>query len=184
MLSRVHAFLNTLDERHFRRRGRRHAGGDILVTHADLETWLAGHDLLPRGESVDDETVALARALRHVLRATLAARAGHTVESEPDTSGILRALPVRLALDPAGQAALRPVDSGGRGALAALTAEIAAAAATGQWARLKMCGHSDCHWVFYDGSRNGRGRWCAMGTCGNRAKTHAYRQRHAVQPGS
>jgi len=54
------------------------------------------------------------------------------------------------------------------------------AAAAGVWPRLKMCGHVDCRWVFYDGSRNGRGRWCAMAACGNRAKTSAYRQRHAA----
>jgi len=47
-----------------------------------------------------------------------------------------------------------------------------------------MCAHGDCRWVFYDGSRNGRGRWCTMDVCGNRAKTRAYRQRHAVHHGS
>ncbi|MFD9698271.1 CGNR zinc finger domain-containing protein [Lentzea sp. NPDC059081] len=40
-----------------------------------------------------------------------------------------------------------------------------------------MCAAPDCRWAFYDVSRNGRGRWCAMEICGNRQKTRAYRER-------
>jgi len=181
-LIRVEDFLNTLDERRFERRGRRHAGGDALVTEADLAAWLVGRGLLPPDEPVDRESVALALALRRALRGALAARTGQQQETETghDAAAVLRSLPLRLELDSGGEAVLRPAEGGARGAVAALAADIAVAAAAGVWPRLKMCGHVDCRWVFYDGSRNGRGRWCAMDVCGNRAKTHAYRQRHAA----
>jgi len=181
-LTRVEDFLNTLDERRFARHGQRHVGGDLLATEADLAVWLAGHGLLQLGERVDGESFALALALRRALRAALAARAGQ--ETDPGARAVLPSLPLRLAVDREGEAALLPAEDGARGAIAALAADVAVAAAGGAWARLKMCGHGDCRWVFYDGSRNGRGRWCAMDVCGNRAKTHAYRQRHAVQHGS
>ncbi len=181
-LIRVEDFLNTLDERRFERRGRRHAGGDALVTEADLAAWLVGRGLLSPGEPVDRESFELALALRRALRGALAARAGQQqkTETDLDAAAVLRSLPLRLELDPGGEAALRPAEAGARGAVAGLAADIAVAAAAGVWPRLKMCGHGDCRWVFYDGSRNGRGRWCAMDVCGNRAKTHAYRQRHAA----
>jgi len=184
-LTRVEDFLNTLDERRFARHGQRHAGGDMLATEADLAAWLAGHGLLQLGEQVDGESFALALALRRALRAALAARAGH--ETDPGARAVLPSLPLRLAVDQGGGAALLPAEDGARGAIAALAGGGGAGGAArggGAWPRLKMCGHGDCRWVFYDGSRNGRGRWCTMDVCGNRAKTRAYRQRHAVQPGS
>ncbi len=182
VLTRVEGFLNTLDERRFARHGQRHAGEDLLATEADLVVWLARHGLLQPGEQVDGESFALALALRRALRAALAARAGQ--ETDPGALAAFPSLPLRLAVDGGGGAALLPAEDGARGAIAALAADVAVAAAGGVWPRLKMCAHGDCRWVFYDGSRNGRGRWCTMDVCGNRAKTHAYRQRHAVQPGS
>jgi len=181
-LTRVEGFLNTLDERRFARHGQRHAGGDMLATEANLALWLAGHGLLQPGEQVDGESFALALALRRALREALAARAGQ--QTDPGVLGVLPPLPLRLAVDCEGGAALLPAEDGARGAVAALAADVAVASAGGAWSRLKMCGHSDCRWVFYDGSRNGLGRWCAMDVCGNRAKTRAYRERHAVQHGS
>jgi predicted RNA-binding Zn ribbon-like protein len=48
---------------------------------------------------------------------------------------------------------------------------------TGSWSRLKVCGNSECRWVFYDRSRNQQGRWCEMAVCGNRLKNRAFRAR-------
>lgn len=51
----------------------------------------------------------------------------------------------------------------------------------GTWHRLRSC--PDCEWVFFDSSRNGRRRWCAMAGsdeergCGSIAKARSYRQR-------
>ncbi len=45
----------------------------------------------------------------------------------------------------------------------------------GSWPRLKAC--RNCHWAFYDESRNRSAAWCSMQLCGNRLKTSAYRRR-------
>ncbi|MFF7443450.1 CGNR zinc finger domain-containing protein [Streptomyces sp. NPDC008122] len=47
--------------------------------------------------------------------------------------------------------------------------------------RTRVCPGQRCGWLFIDGSRAGRRRWCDMGTCGNAAKgrTHYQRKRTA-----
>ena len=37
-------------------------------------------------------------------------------------------------------------------------------------ARIKRCPAEGCGWLFLDETKNARRRWCAMETCGNRAK--------------
>jgi predicted RNA-binding Zn ribbon-like protein len=68
------------------------------------------------------------------------------------------------------------------GALGALLGTVAAAMADGTWSRLKACRADNCHWAFYDHTRNRSGVWCDMAVCGNRAKVRAYRHRHAGEP--
>jgi hypothetical protein len=179
-LIRVAVFLNTLDERRFTVRGRRQAGGDLLATPTALTAWLTAYGLLGPDEPVDGESFALALSLRAALRGALAVGAGQAPDSPKFAS--LPLLPLQLDLHPKGTAGLRPVEAGARGAIAALAADVAVASAGGTWQRLKMCGSADCRWIFYDGSRNGLGRWCAMDVCGNRAKTRAYRERRAAHP--
>lgn len=48
----------------------------------------------------------------------------------------------------------------------------------GTWARLKSC--RNCHWAFYDGSKNRSATWCSMELCGNRLKTKRYRGRRRL----
>ncbi len=43
--------------------------------------------------------------------------------------------------------------------------------------RLKECPGRHCGWLFLDGTRNGRRRWCEMEVCGSRAKMRRFRQR-------
>ena len=80
----VESFLNTVDERSFSRHGVRHAGGDALVTPAQLAAWLAGHGLATPGTQPDADDLAAALRLRAALRGwrashpALAARAGST----------------------------------------------------------------------------------------------------------
>jgi predicted RNA-binding Zn ribbon-like protein len=47
----------------------------------------------------------------------------------------------------------------------------------GTWARLKACGNDECHWAFYDRSRNHGGTWCEMSSCGNKLKNREFRAR-------
>lgn len=46
--------------------------------------------------------------------------------------------------------------------------------------RIKSCADDTCQGLFVDTSRPGSRRWCAMGTCGNRAKKAALRQRQGI----
>jgi predicted RNA-binding Zn ribbon-like protein len=44
--------------------------------------------------------------------------------------------------------------------------------------RVRECASETCSWLFLDGSRNGRRKWCDMASCGNRAKARRYYARH------
>ena len=41
--------------------------------------------------------------------------------------------------------------------------------------RLRICCGDECGWLFVDGSKGGRRRWCDMATCGNAAKARRFR---------
>jgi len=43
--------------------------------------------------------------------------------------------------------------------------------------RVRECASDRCSWLFVDGSRTGRRRWCDMKVCGNRAKARRYYQK-------
>ena len=73
---------------------------------------------------------------------------------------------------------LVPLDGGVDGALGTVLAAAFQAMSDGSWSRLKAC--RNCHWAFYDESRNRSAAWCSMKLCGNRLKTRAYRRRKAV----
>ncbi|PSH61009.1 hypothetical protein CU102_27445 [Phyllobacterium brassicacearum] len=42
--------------------------------------------------------------------------------------------------------------------------------------RIKIC--PNCHWLYFDGSRNRSRRWCDMRVCGNRAKARRHYDRN------
>jgi predicted RNA-binding Zn ribbon-like protein len=56
------------------------------------------------------------------------------------------------------------------------------ALSSGELARVRRCADTRCHRVFVDTTKNGRRRWCDMGTCGNRAKAARHRARHIERP--
>ncbi len=69
-----------------------------------------------------------------------------------------------------------------------LLAAVVAAVGARTWKRMKAC--PDCHWVFYDSTRNGSKRWCLMyaggpdgRACGTIAKVRRYRDRQAAANG-
>jgi predicted RNA-binding Zn ribbon-like protein len=47
----------------------------------------------------------------------------------------------------------------------------------GELGRVRRCANPRCDRVFFDTTRNGSRRWCAMGACGNRAKVARFRKR-------
>lgn len=161
------AFANTLDV---------DEGTDALATSTDLTHWLRDRDLLDGRDQADPDALALAHGLRHWLRDAMTV---HHDGGTPDPSGLDRvaaALPLTLASD-AGTPRLRPARDGVIGALSQILVAVASSVADDTWLRLKLCHASDCRWAFLDASKNRSRTWCAMGVCGNRQKTRAYRAR-------
>ena len=107
---------------------------------------------------------AQARVLRAYLRQAIAD--GRAVS--PATSGI----PLVAVLEPDGRPGLASEHPLGPIAIAAVRMSF-----EGRWPRLKLCGDDTCRWAFMDSSRNRAGRWCDMASCGNRAKSRAFRER-------
>jgi predicted RNA-binding Zn ribbon-like protein len=56
--------------------------------------------------------------------------------------------------------------------------------ASDQLQRVRLCAADTCRWLFVDGSKSGRRRWCDMRVCGNRAKAkrHYARARAEATP--
>lgn len=77
----------------------------------------------------------------------------------------------------------RHVEDATAEALARLATPFVAAIAAGEAARFRICANDGCRWVFRDGSRAGRRRWCDMSSCGNRAKVARYRSRRRAAEG-
>lgn len=154
---------------------------EALVNTLDIET---GADALDTADgraelAVAEPDVPAARALREALRTVCLAHAGHVSPGGDSVSVLDRLLadaPLRVTVDEAGIAALRPVEEP-PGLTARVAAAIATASADGTWARLKACEAADCRWAYYDRSPAGRRRWCSMSVCGARAKMRAYRAR-------
>jgi predicted RNA-binding Zn ribbon-like protein len=55
--------------------------------------------------------------------------------------------------------------------LAQIVAELLTAP---ELARVRLCGGTDCGWLFLDTSPNHGRRWCSMEACGNRAKARRH----------
>ncbi|MGW5580388.1 CGNR zinc finger domain-containing protein [Micromonospora chokoriensis] len=165
----LEAFLNTVDERSFRRHGTAHTAKEDLASPAALSAWLSDHGLLSQDARSSEADLAEAVRLRTTLRKVLLAE-----PIENQSAAVLAGIPLYLVPGPAGALQLSAI---GAPRLAPIIEAVAAAVVRGVWARLKICAACDCRWVFYDDSRSGAGRWCSMAVCGNRAKTRLYRQR-------
>lgn len=63
--------------------------------------------------------------------------------------------------------------------LAQIVAELLTAP---ELARVRLCGGTDCGWLFLDTSPNHGRRWCSMEACGNRAKARRHYARSRSQP--
>jgi predicted RNA-binding Zn ribbon-like protein len=73
-----------------------------------------------------------------------------------------------------------PIDD----ALARLADPLVGELTAGEPERIRVCASDTCQWIFYDGSRTGRRRWCDMATCGNRAKAARHRARAKAADGA
>jgi len=161
-------------------------GTDALSRPQELAEWLAKRRLgTARTLAPDERDHRRAIELREALRSLMLAnnggppapRAGRELERAAREGG----LGIHFADD--GSASLAPGAGGLAGALARLLIPVADALGDGSWQRVKACRAADCHWAFYDRSRNRSGVWCEMAVCGNRTKVRAYRERVPARPG-
>lgn len=70
-----------------------------------------------------------------------------------------------------------PVGDAFAGLMIPIVESAADALILGELPRVRRCADARCARVFYDGTKNGRRRWCDMATCGNRAKAARHRQK-------
>ncbi len=143
----------------------------VLVNTTD------GHEreLLPewleeRGVAATPAALARAREVREALRALLIANNERLAvpadaAEELERAADARTLSIRFSR--------RRSSSRSRTVSTARSGRVLAAALAcmrdGSWTRLKAC--RNCHWAFYDESRNRSAAWCSMQLCGNRLKT-------------
>jgi predicted RNA-binding Zn ribbon-like protein len=166
----VQAFVNTLDIEN---------GVELLSSPPALHGVLVELGLLAAADApLREPDLRLAVEVREGLRALALANNG--VPAAPEElrplERVARAARLGVTFED-GRARLVPEADGLDGALGRLVAVVQESMAAGTWWRLKGCPRDVCHWLFYDRSRNGSGRWCAMSVCGNRTNTKAYRRR-------
>lgn len=169
----VQAFVNSVDLQD---------GPEQLSDPAHLGSWLTAHGLLATGAPVDGSDLQHAVALREALRGVIGANTGGKVypvdvATLNEAAGASR-LRARFGSD--GRARLEPEAGGVTGALGRIVAAAFAAMDDEEWSRLKLCDSPTCRWAFFDRSRNHSSRWCAMASCGNRAKARRFREQHAA----
>jgi predicted RNA-binding Zn ribbon-like protein len=168
-LELVREFVNTLDIEE---------GTDELADTKAARGWLRSHGL-DYGSGLSEDDLGRLVAVREALRELLLANN----EGDPAPEQALELLNqssegVALGLRfEVGGARLISACGGANAALAELLAIVHAAMRDGTWERLKACPAEDCHWAFYDRSRNRSATWCQMGECGNRSKARAFRAR-------
>ncbi len=181
-------------------------GGDRqrehLDSYGDLLAWSEHAGALSHSDATALAPLALgdraaanavlirALALRDALHALFVARL-RGMTAPPDALALLNA----ALADALSRGRLRPAPdgfawdwSGAAADLARPLQPIARAAAdlltSPALARLKLCPGRACGWLFVDGTKNGRRRWCEMAVCGSRAKARRYhRRRRREQPG-
>jgi predicted RNA-binding Zn ribbon-like protein len=149
----------------------------VLVNTTDgharelLSEWLE-----EQGVAASPSALARAREVREALRGLLIANNERTAPPAAAVAVLERAAArAHLSLRFAPAAEVVPSAGGADGALGLVLAAVLACMWDGSWSRLKAC--RNCHWAFYDESRNRSAAWCSMQLCGNRLKTRAYRQR-------
>jgi predicted RNA-binding Zn ribbon-like protein len=158
----VQEFLNTADLEHDR---------EWLDSPATLRRWLRERGF--GAVRVESEDVTRTRALREALREFVG---GTDTRAAAQLNRVAHEAEISLRFYASG-AELVAGAPGVAGALGRILLAVFEAMAEGSWPRLKTC--PNCHWSFYDYSRNRSARWCSMTLCGNRSKTRAYYQRQS-----
>jgi predicted RNA-binding Zn ribbon-like protein len=177
-LRRIQALVNTVE---------RPEGADRLDDPADARPWLVANDLLAPAAPLVEADLALVVEVREALRRLLIQNAGGPRPSEDQLMPLRRVAAVasaRPSVGPDGRVALTVTGDDVPARLASLLLSIRDAQQDGTWSLLKACGNGECQWAFYDMSRNHRGTWCDMASCGNKLKNREFRARKAMARGA
>ncbi|GHH83672.1 hypothetical protein GCM10018793_46340 [Streptomyces sulfonofaciens] len=141
---------------------------DALDEPGGVGAWLAEHGFTTPAAEAEEPL----RRVRDALLAVLQTPGG---ESERALNDILSRGSVRYTLQdatPGEEVQAAP------GWLPAWRAAVSYLKLAGDHPeRIRRCGNPDCTLYFYDTSRNGARRWCAMNLCGNRLKASRHYER-------
>jgi predicted RNA-binding Zn ribbon-like protein len=157
-------------------------GTDAIASPAALGEWLRSVGLASESVSFEPADVARIAGFREALRRLLLSHHGGEVDPQAvaELDAVAREVGLVVGFGADGAVSVGPSGSGTDAVLGRLLAVIARASAEGTWDRLKACPADDCHWAFYDFSRNHSRTWCDMQVCGNRAKARSYRARQGA----
>ena len=162
---------------------RRLGDRELLPRPAELSTWcrVAGLPVPPDGDITPERlerTWALREAVYGLARARVDGTAHLSADIDLVNSAACLAAPPTPLLGPDGYTPL-PRESAPPDAILALLARDAIDLFTGPYAlRIRECIAHDCSLFFVDRSRPGSRRWCTMASCGEKASSATYRQRH------
>jgi predicted RNA-binding Zn ribbon-like protein len=153
---------------------------EAFDTPEALSAWLSERRLLEPGAEVTNADLAETVRVREALRDVLSAKVGIGVDLDGamiELDAAAQRAGLKLRFDPTCPR-VEPTVGGVRGAIGRILVEVYDEMVDGIWERMKACRADDCRWAFLDTSKNKSRAWCSMESCGNRAKVHAYRQRH------
>ncbi|HYY65264.1 MAG TPA: CGNR zinc finger domain-containing protein [Gaiellaceae bacterium] len=153
-------------------------GNEWLGTVAELRAWLSANGLSAHARGLRRADVERIQKVREGMRALLVANNLRVAPERGRTNslrGLAREASLAVTVREDGRLELVPSAGGIDGAIAEILAAALVAVIEGTWPRLKAC--PNCHWAFYDRSKNRSASWCSMALCGNRLKTKNYRQR-------
>lgn len=152
-------------------------GTDDLASPHTAAAWLARWGLLPAAAEVSEADHRRLIDARDGLRALARFNSGLPWDKNAVARLNRATAGVPLEVDLGGRSTrFVPASDGVDGALGNVVRIVLATRMDDSWRRLKVCA-GDCGLSFYDDSRSGRRRWCAMERCGNRAKARTYRRR-------
>ena len=157
----VQQFLNTSDHEY---------GNEWIATPEQLAAWLGERGIDPGKPTRAD--AARARRVREALRELVIG------DASIEAATLLEHEAARATLRVSFADGLVPTRDGLDGFLARGFAAVHEARLDGSWRRLKAC--PNCHWAFWDESKNRSATWCSMELCGNRLKTKRYRARRGT----
>ena len=170
-LRRVQALINTVD---------RESGQDRLADTTTATDWLVANELLAAGDTASREQLINFVAVREALRAMALHNTGGPVPTDTELAplrAVAAANSIGAELDDSGTVRLSPRGGSAEARLLGLLLTVRDAQADGTWSHLKACANTECHWAFYDRSRNHGGTWCEMSSCGNKLKNREFRAR-------